>query len=101
MPASFQFPDRDMDVWVADDVDAPWRQSQDSGAGTPASAASSRASRSSRPARISSASKPELAEQYPDTDRGSASAVEPLKETVIGERRGRCGCCSAPCPCCC
>ncbi len=87
MPASFRFPDRDVDLFLPSAVDSPVAQNR-------------RALRYTGIGRL----KPEitveqarvnlrgvqgrLAEQYPETDRAIGVEVVPLKDAVIGRLRG-------------
>lgn len=86
MPASFRFPDRNVDVWSPVPTDAPYAQSRESTwyitvgrlkAGV--SVEQARADLSVVQAR--------LATQFPATDAKIAVHVEPLKEATVGESR--------------
>jgi putative ABC transport system permease protein len=82
MPATFHFPDRDVDVWSPAQVDAPYAQSRQvtwySGIGrllpgiTPAQARENLR-----------AVQAQLAGQYPDTDATVGADVEPLKQSTV------------------
>ena len=87
MPASFAFPDRDTDWWVAEWLDAPWAQGRRGqwyrsiGRLKPdVTLAQARADLEAVQAR--------LAEQYPDTDRAVLPSIVPLKDRIVGSARG-------------
>lgn len=87
MPASFLFPDRDVDVWLPLPIDAPGIQGREliryTGIG--------RLKRgvTVEQARLNLRSVQEsLAEQYPNTDRAIGVEVVPLKDAVVGRVRG-------------
>ena len=83
MPASFLFPDRDVQLWFPVPTDAPFTQDRQStwyrGVG-----------RLKPDATLEQASadlaavQGRLAEQFPDTDRELEVRIEPLKEAMIG-----------------
>lgn len=82
MPASFGFPDRDVDVWTPGSPDAPYAQDRAStwyltiGRLKPGvTIAQARANLAAVQA--------QLGKQYPKTDGELAVAIEPLKETTI------------------
>jgi putative ABC transport system permease protein len=87
MPASFRFPDRDVDIWQPSPPDAPFAQSRDStwftviGRIKPdETAARARANLATVQA--------QLGREFPKTDAGLVVDVQPLKEsTVAGVRR--------------
>jgi putative ABC transport system permease protein len=83
MPASFLFPDRDVDVWSPGPIDAPFAQSREStwfntiGRLKPGvTVAQAQVDLSTVQAR--------LGKEYPKTDADLRVRVEPLKETVVG-----------------
>lgn len=84
MPASFRFPDVDVDVWTAEAIDAPWLNrraylSYLTGVGRlkpGVTVTQARADLDALQAR--------LAEEFPETDRGITVAVTPLKDVVVG-----------------
>ena len=87
MPASFLFPERDVDVWSAVPMNAPYAQSRQSTwfitigrlkAGV--TVAQARANLSSVQA--------QLGKQYPKTDAELSVNVRPLKETIVGDVTG-------------
>src|SRR6516225_3695696 len=86
MPASFGFPDRDVDIWSSVPTDAPFAQDRAStwyvtiGRLKPSvSLAQARANLATVQA--------QLGKQHPKTDGELAVAIEPLKETTIGDVR--------------
>lgn len=86
MPASFRFPDRDVDIWVPR-VYLPWMMQRTLlwysayGRLEPGvTLEQARADLATVQAR--------LGEQYPDTDREVGVYMEPLKDTVVGSVRG-------------
>ena len=86
MPADFQFPAKDVDMWSADDADAPWAQSRAltwlTGIGRlrPGVTLAQAEADLNRVQTL-------LASQYPDTDRNVRVRVTPLKDTVVGNSR--------------
>jgi len=83
MPASFRFPDREVDVWFPSPMDAPYAQSREStwytGVGrlrAGATLAEARADLRAVQAR--------LARQFPDTDARIAVELTPLKQETVG-----------------
>jgi putative ABC transport system permease protein len=84
MPAAFGFPDRDIDLWSPNDVDAPWVQSRAltwyTGVGRLKPGVTIQQARADLE-RVQA----RLAEQYPSTDRGLGIRVEPLKDVIIGD----------------
>lgn len=83
MPATFRFPDRDVDLWFPASVDAPYAQSRDStwylgiGRMRPGvTVAQARESLGTVQAR--------LAAEFPDTDREIGVDVTPLKRHAVG-----------------
>jgi len=87
MPASFLFPERDVDLWSPVPMNAPYAQSREStwfitiGRLKPGvTATQARANLATVQA--------QLGKQYPKTDADLTVNVEPLKETVVGGVRG-------------
>lgn len=87
MPASFLFAERDVDVWSAVPMNAPYAQSREStwfitvGRLKPnVSVAQARANLVSVQA--------QLGQQFPKTDGELKVSVRPLKETIVGEITG-------------
>ncbi len=83
MPASFQFPDRDVDLWSVSPPDAPYAQSRENtwfnviGRLKPGVSA--------REARANLATvQSNLGRQYPKTDALITVSVKPLKDVTIG-----------------
>ena len=83
MPASFAFPDPDVDLWTSVPTDAPFAQDRSStwyrtiGRLKPGvTLAEARANLATVQA--------QLGKQYPDTDKDLAVVIEPLKETQVG-----------------
>ena len=83
MPASFAFPDRDVDLWTSVPTDAPFAQDRSStwyrtiGRLKPGvTLAEARANLATVQA--------QLGKQYPGTDKDLAVVIEPLKETQVG-----------------
>jgi putative ABC transport system permease protein len=85
MSPTFQFP-KDVDVWTADDGDAPWAQARTltwfTGIGRLKPGVTIAQARADLE-RVQA----QLATQYPDTDRGIGVQLVPLKETIIGTTR--------------
>lgn len=86
MPASFQFPDHEVDLWLANPMDAPYAQERSEtwfkviGRLKPGvTVAQAKADL----ARVQA----QLGREFPKTDRDVAVAVEPLKETTVGGAR--------------
>jgi len=86
MATDFEFPAKDVDVWSADDADAPWAQSRAltwfTGIGRlrpGVTAAQAQADLN----RVQA----QLAQQYPNTDRRIRVEVAPLKDAVVGDSR--------------
>jgi predicted permease len=87
MPASFGFPDRDVDIWSSVPTDAPY--AQDRGSTWYVTIGRLKAAVSLAQARANLATvQAQLGKQYPKTDTELAVAIEPLKETTIGGVRG-------------
>jgi predicted permease len=83
MPASFGFPDRDVDIWSSVPTDAPF--AQDRGSTWYVTIGRLKPEVSLAQARANLATvQAQLGKQYPKTDAELAVAIEPLKETTIG-----------------
>jgi predicted permease len=86
MPAGFQFPASDVDIWSADDADAPWAQARTltwfTGIGR-LRAGVSIAQAQADLERVQS----QLSRDHAATDRGIGVQVTLLKETVVGDSR--------------
>jgi putative ABC transport system permease protein len=85
MSPAFAFPEN-IDVWTADDVDAPWAQARTltwfTGIGRLKPGVTIDQARADLE-RVQA----DLAIQYPDTDRGIRVRAVPLKETIVGGTR--------------
>jgi putative ABC transport system permease protein len=83
MPASFRFPDRDVDVWFPSPVDAPYAQSRHStwytGVGRLRPGVTLEQARADL-----SAVQARLAQQFPDPDRKVGVELRPLKQDLVG-----------------
>jgi putative ABC transport system permease protein len=83
MPASFLFPDRDVDLWSTSPMDAPYAQSREStwfiAIGRLMPGVTLGQARANMAAVQAS-----LGRQYPKTDATIAAAIEPLKEATVG-----------------
>jgi len=86
LPASFRFPDNDVDLWMAGPPDAPYAQSREStwyrvigrlkpGVGLEQARANLDAVQS------------QLGKQYPKTDADLVVKIQSLKETIVGGAR--------------
>jgi putative ABC transport system permease protein len=86
MPASFQFPAKDIDMWSSDDIDAPWALSRTltwyTGIGRLKKGVTIEQARADLE-RVQA----RLGEQFPDTDRRIGVRIEPLKDIVVGGTR--------------
>lgn len=86
-PASFHFPERDVDLWFPVRIDGPHAQSRKArwyvGIGRVKPGVTLEQARADL-----SLVQTQLGEQYPDPDRDIGVHVEPLKETVVGGVRG-------------
>src|SRR6266536_2808096 len=83
MPASFRFPDREVDVWFPSPVDAPYAQSRHStwytGVGRLRPGVTLEEARADL-----SAVQARLAQQFPDPDRKIGVELRPLKQDLVG-----------------
>jgi len=83
MPASFRFPDRDVDLWFPSAVDAPYAQSRQStwytGVGRLRPGVTLEQARADL-----SAVQARLAQQFPDPDRKIGVELRPLKQDLVG-----------------
>jgi putative ABC transport system permease protein len=84
MPPSFRFPDRDVDWWTPEWLNAPWTTGRGLayyvGIGRLNAGVTVDQARADL-ARVQA----QLAKQYPDSDREIGPIVEPLKDRVIGD----------------
>jgi putative ABC transport system permease protein len=87
MPASFTFPAKDVDMWTADDIDAPWAISRaltwHTGIGRLRPGVTIKQAQADLD-RVQAS----LASQFPTTDGQIRVRVSPLKDTVVGGSRG-------------
>jgi len=84
MPATFLFPDRDVDLWFPAPVDAPYAQTREG----PWYAAVGRLRADMTPARARedlAGVQALLGRQYPETDRDIDVRVVPLKQSAVGD----------------
>jgi putative ABC transport system permease protein len=87
MPASFLFPDRDVDLWSASPMDAPYAQSRESTWFNTIGRLKPGVTLAQARANMATV-QTSLGRQYPKTDATIAAAIEPLKEaTVAGVRQ--------------
>src|SRR5215472_785999 len=83
MPASFGFPNRDVDVWAAVPTDAPF--AQDRGSTWYVTIGRLKPGVTLEQARANLATvQAQLGKQYPKTDADLAVKIDPLKETTVG-----------------
>ena len=88
MPASFLFPDREVDVWRPHPLDAPfYAQNRDLGSFLGVGRLEAGVTMDAARADLE-AVQTRLAEQYPDSDAEIDIRAEPLKDTVVGSVRG-------------
>jgi putative ABC transport system permease protein len=87
LPASFLFPDRDVDLWSAVPIDAPYAQSRSSTWFTVIGRLKSGVTLDQARANLATV-QAQLGRQFPKTDADLAVSIQPLKEiTVAGSRR--------------
>jgi len=84
MPPDFAFPDREVDVWSSDDVDAPWGQSRNLSSYVGIGRLAPGVTLAQAQADLD-AVQARLAREYPDTDRALGVQIEPLKDVVVGD----------------
>jgi putative ABC transport system permease protein len=84
MPATFQFPARDVDLWWADDADAPWAQSRTLTWLTGIGRLRPGVTLAQAQADLNRV-QGQLAREHAATDRGIGVRVTPLKDTVVGD----------------
>jgi predicted permease len=87
MPASFLFPERDVDVWSPVPMNAPYAQSRESTWFITIGRMKPGATVEQAQANLSSV-QAQLGKQYPKTDSELAVRVQPLKDTIVGSVRG-------------
>ena len=83
MPASFAFPDRDVDLWSPNPMDAPYAQDRNETWFTVIARLKSDVPLAQARADLS-AVQSNLGKQYPKTDGELTIAIEPLKEITVG-----------------
>ncbi|HEV2419590.1 MAG TPA: ABC transporter permease [Terriglobia bacterium] len=83
MPASFLFPDRDVDLWSPSPVDAPYARSRDSIWYTVIGRLKRGVTLAQARANLATV-QAQLGKQYPKPDGDLAVKIQPLKETMIG-----------------
>ena len=86
MPASFLFPERDVDLWFPAPMDAPYAQSRASTWFTTIGRLKQGVTVPQAQANLATV-QTQLAKEYPKTDRDLLVGVEPLKETMVGDTR--------------
>ena len=87
MPASFLFPDRDVDVWSPSTPDAPFAQSRESTWFITIGRLKPGATLTQAQANMVTV-QAQLGKQYPKTDADLRVNLQPLKETIVGGVRG-------------
>ena len=83
MPASFLFPERDVDLWSTSPMDAPYAQSRESTWFTAIGRLKPGVTLAQARANLA-AVQANLGRQYAKTDASIGAAVEPLKEATVG-----------------
>lgn len=87
MPASFTYPDRDVDLWAPYAIDSPFTQSRRLvsllGVGRLQPGVTAEQARADL-ARVQA----RLAAEYPDSDAGVVVHITPLKDALVGQMRG-------------
>jgi len=83
MPASFLFPDRDVDLWSPSPMDSPYSQSRETGWFTTFGRLKPGVSLEQARANLASV-QANLGRQFPKTDARIGASVEPLKEATVG-----------------
>jgi putative ABC transport system permease protein len=87
LPASFAFPNQDVDWWAPEWIDAPWAQSRPFRSAIGVGRLKPGVTIEQARADLANAQS-RLAAQYPDPDRAIRPVVVPLKESVVGGARG-------------
>jgi|SoiMethySBSTD1v2_1073268.scaffolds.fasta_scaffold00524_22 putative ABC transport system permease protein len=87
LPASFMFPERDVDWWAPDWVDAPWAVAREFRGHTAIGRLKPGLTLEQARSELGDVQR-KLAEQYPKTDRGLRPVIVPLKETYVAGVRG-------------
>jgi putative ABC transport system permease protein len=83
MPASFLFPDRDVDLWSPNPMDAPYAQSRETGWFTTFGRLKPGVTLDQARANLAGV-QANLGRQFPKTDARIGASVEPLKEATVG-----------------
>lgn len=83
MPASFSFPDRDVDIWCPSPVDAPYAQSRESTWFTVIGRLKPNVTLRQARADLENV-QAQLGRQFPKTDANLGVDIQPLKENTIG-----------------
>ncbi len=83
MPASFLFPDRDVDLWSPSPMDAPYSQNRGTGWFTAFGRLKPGVTLDQAQANLVSV-QANLGRQFPKTDARIGASVEPLKEATVG-----------------
>ncbi|PYT18132.1 MAG: ABC transporter permease [Acidobacteria bacterium] len=83
MPASFLFPDRDVDLWSPSPMDAPYAQSRESTWFTAIGRLKPGVTLAQARANLASV-QANLGREYPKTDAMIGAMIEPLKEATVG-----------------
>jgi len=87
MPASFLFPERDVEVWSAVPMNAPYARSRDSAWFITIGRLKPGVTVEQAQANLTTV-QTQLGKQYPKTDGDLAVHVQPLKDTIVGDVRG-------------
>jgi predicted permease len=87
LPASFFFPDRDIDLWTPNAVDAPYSQSRDSTWFTVLGRLKPGVSATEAQADLVTV-QAQLGKQFPKSDGDLTVRMQPLKTVVIGDIKG-------------
>jgi len=83
MPASFLFPDRDVDLWSPSPMDAPYSQSRETGWFTTFGRLKPGVTLEQAQANLASV-QANLGRQFPKSDAGIGASIKPLKEATVG-----------------
>lgn len=83
MPASFLFPDRDVDLWVPNPMDAPYGQDRNSTWFTAIGRLKPRVTIAQARADMAQV-QTQLGRQFPQSDAKLSVLIDPLKETIVG-----------------
>jgi putative ABC transport system permease protein len=86
MPPSFQFPDRNVDLWCPSPMDAPYAQSRESTWFTAVGRLKPGTSLEQARADLAAVQN-DLGRQYPKTDAEIKAVIVPLKDATVGATR--------------